>query len=163
MATQATAKSEEKSPKAERGLVPFIEDCDRMVEDVFAGVSPWRALPRLRERLRTGMWGPAVDILQKNGDLIVRADVPGVKREDIEVALDNNVLKISGQRKEEQEVKEKDYYRSERSYGEFSRAMRMPEGVKAEDIAANFKDGVLEVVVSKGAKPEAKRTSIPVQ
>jgi HSP20 family protein len=93
----------------------------------------------------------------------VRVDVPGIKREDLEVAVEGEMLVIRGKREEEKEVKEEDYYCSERATGEFSRAISLPEGVKAEDIEATCEDGVLEVVLPKAAVTEKPATKIQVK
>lgn len=90
---------------------------------------------------------PAVDVVTKGGDMIIRADLPGVKREDVDVSFRNGVLTISGERKEEEEHEDAGYLVKERRYGAFRRSMTLPEGIDEERIKASFKDGMLEVTV----------------
>jgi HSP20 family protein len=108
-------------------------------------------------------WLPAVDILEKDDQVIVRADLPGLKKEDVEVAVEGDLLTIRGSRQEEKEVKEKDYYRSERSMGEFERTIALPDGVSTESIHASYQNGVLEVVIPRPNAPTSKRVQVQVQ
>lgn len=93
----------------------------------------------------TFAWSPEVEIFDKGNELFVKADVPGLKRDDIKVELSETELTISGERKTEKEEKEKGFYRSERSYGSFYRSITLPEGVQVDQAKAVVKDGVLEV------------------
>ena len=93
----------------------------------------------------------------------VEADLPGVKKEDIHVDLKDNVLTISGERKTKKEVKEKDYYKKESSYGKFQRSFTLPENTDAENIEANSKDGVLEVVIPKMKKSSKETKKIKIK
>jgi HSP20 family protein len=129
------------------------EEMDRLWEGFprFPGLRPLNAEPA---------W-PAVDVFEKNGSLVVKADVPGMTAKDIEVTLTERGITISGQRSEEKEVKEKDYYRSERCYGSFMRQVALPVGADRENAQANFKDGVLEI--SFPLKEEAKQKKIEVK
>jgi HSP20 family protein len=112
--------------------------------------------------LGTRAWTPRVDVVKSEKGITVKADLPGVKAEDIKVEVQHSVLTISGAREESKEVKEKDYYRSERFSGSFSRSIALPEGVDAEKIAADYKDGVLEVTVPTSGEA-GKAKAIPVQ
>ncbi|HEY7255747.1 MAG TPA: Hsp20/alpha crystallin family protein [Solirubrobacterales bacterium] len=94
-----------------------------------------------------GGWTPSVDVLRKDGSVILRADLPGIKPEDVKVTVEDDVLTVSGEHTEESEEKEGDYMRRERRFGSFSRSMSLPPGVKAEDIESTTKDGVLEVTI----------------
>ncbi len=107
-------------------------------------------------------WAPRVDVFERNGDLVVKAELPGVNRDDIEVTLDDGDLVIRGERKTEQEVKEDSYYRMERSYGSFQRRLSLPPGVKPDDVKASYADGVLEIRVPKPAQapPQAQQIKI---
>jgi HSP20 family protein len=102
-------------------------------------------------------WTPDLEVLEKGNEFIVKADVPGMKREDIKVELTENELTISGERKMEKEEKEKGFYRTERSYGSFFRTITLPEGVKTKEAKAVVKDGVLEVKMPMAKIEETKR------
>jgi HSP20 family protein len=90
-----------------------------------------------------------MDVFEREGKTVVRVDLPGMKREDIEVAVEGDMLVIKGKREEAQEIKEEHYYCAERAVGEFSRAISLPEGVTAAEIEGTYKDGVLEVVIPR--------------
>jgi HSP20 family protein len=136
-------------------------------------MAPWREIEDRMERLfeetfgarrwptATAMpWLPAVEVFEREGTIVVRADLPGLKREEITVEVTDGSLMIAGERKVEQEIKEKDYYRSERSYGAFRRAIPLPTGVEKGKIAATYKDGVLEVTMPKAKGAEATKVTI---
>ncbi|HEX2741401.1 MAG TPA: Hsp20/alpha crystallin family protein [Rubrobacter sp.] len=92
-------------------------------------------------------WTPSVDVVAREGDLVIKAELPGMKREDVEVSFQNGVLTISGERREEEEHKDAGYLVKERRYGSFSRSMTLPEGIDEQKIKASFNDGLLEVMV----------------
>ena len=92
-------------------------------------------------------WVPRIEVLQNNGQLMVRADLPGLTKDDVKVELTDDMLTLSGERKEEKEEKHEGYYRSERSYGSFYRQIPLPEGAKTEDATATFRNGVLEITM----------------
>jgi HSP20 family protein len=94
-----------------------------------------------------GAWTPAVDVLRRGGNVILRADLPGIKPEEVKVTVEDDVLTVSGEHTEESEEDKDDYMRRERRYGSFSRSMTLPAGVKAEDIESTARDGVLEVTI----------------
>lgn len=106
-------------------------------------------------------WRPMVDVSEKNGQLQVRADLPGVKDNDVKVSVENDVLIISGERKREEERDEGGWHRSERSYGSFYRAIPLPEGAQSEKANARFNNGVLEVTMPV-AQPQQNVRQIPV-
>lgn len=107
-------------------------------------------------------WSPAIDVEERNGQLEVHAELPGVKPEDVKVELTDDTLIIHGQRKYEREHKAGQAYRSERRYGEFYRAIPLPEGVNAEQAKAHFRDGILQINVPV-PQQASKRREIPVQ
>jgi HSP20 family protein len=108
-----------------------------------------------------GLWTPYLEVYQKNNEFFVKAELPGLKKEDINVEIAEGELRISGERKEEVEKKEKDFYRSERSYGTFLRTIALPEGAKIENATATVKDGVLEVKIPV-AKIETPRRKVEI-
>jgi HSP20 family protein len=106
-------------------------------------------------------WAPALDVLQEDGDIVVRAELPGVKQEDVEITFHNGVLTISGERKAEEQKEGSGYYVRERRYGSFRRSMSLPQGTDESSINARFHDGVLEVrVAGAAAVQEPKRIQI---
>ncbi|HWO72073.1 MAG TPA: Hsp20/alpha crystallin family protein [Dehalococcoidia bacterium] len=133
-------------PYLPRTFRDIWEEMDRLWES-------FPRFPRLRTSILEPAW-PAIDVYEKDGSLVVKADVPGMKPEDIDVTISEDGLTISGQRQEEKEVKDKDYYRCERSYGSFVRQIALPAGADRDKAEARFKDGVLEVrlPLSEGAK-----------
>ncbi len=105
-------------------------------------------------------WTPSVDVV-KNGDkLMLRADLPGIKPDEVKIEVEGDVLTVSGEHKEEKEDKRENYVRRERRYGSFSRSMSIPSGVKAEDVEATTEDGVLEVTVPLPKSNERKAVEI---
>jgi HSP20 family protein len=128
----------------------FAEDMERLFED-FQGVRVGSLFGReffpFTKEFEHVDWVPKVEVLKHNGDLTVRADLPGLKKDDVKVELTDEALTISGERKEKKEEKREDYYRSERSYGSFYRCIPLPEGVKTDTARAEFRDGVLEVTM----------------
>jgi HSP20 family protein len=108
------------------------------------------------------LWSPEVDVLRRGDKLVVRADVPGMSKDDLHVDVEDNVLTIRGERREEHEDRDEGVFRSERSYGEFYRAIPLPEGVNTDQCEAKYENGVLEVTLNA---PEQERASrrIPVR
>jgi HSP20 family protein len=106
---------------------------------------------------------PAVESFVKNGNLVIRADVPGLEPKDIEISVLHDVLTIKGERKAEKEVKEKDYLRREVSYGAFERRMSLPEGAAADKIKATFKNGVVEVSIPVPKEVEGKKIPLELE
>lgn len=118
----------------------------------------------LREWMReTEEWLPDIDMFRKDDTIVIRADVPGIKPENIDISVEGDVLTIKGRREEEKEVKEEDYYCSERATGEFVRTVRLPEGVTADQIEASRENGVLEVKIPAPKAAESKAVKIPVR
>jgi HSP20 family protein len=106
-------------------------------------------------------WAPALDVLREDGDIVVRAELPGVKQEDVDITYQNGVLTISGERKVEEQKEGSGYYVRERRYGSFRRSMSLPEGTDESSITARFQDGVLEVrIQGAAAVQEPKRIQI---
>jgi HSP20 family protein len=108
-------------------------------------------------------WSPRLDIVETKDEMIVRVDLPGVKQSDIDISVRNDSLMIRGERKEEKETREENYYRRERAYGTFSRSIPLPSGVKAEQIKATYQDGVLEVRFPRPEETKSKQIKIEVK
>jgi len=107
-------------------------------------------------------WVPAMDLVETDGEYVLRADLPGMTEKDVNIELDERVLTISGERKAEHEERKEGYYRIERSSGSFSRSLTLPEGVDASAIKASFDHGVLEVRVPKPEVKKPQKVSISV-
>ena len=105
-------------------------------------------------------WAPAIEVFEKEDKFVVKAELPGMTEEDIDISVVGDTLTIKGERKAESEVKEEDYYCCERSYGSFSRSIAVPSNVDAKKIEASYEDGVLEVSLPKA--PEVKPKKIAV-
>jgi HSP20 family protein len=119
---------------------------DRMFDDLTDG----------RERA----WAPAVDVERDNGNIVVRADVPGIKPEEVKIEVEDDILTVSGEHEERREEKDKHFLRRERRYGSFSRSMALPPGVEAKKIKANTHNGVVEVTIP--LPKEAKKEKVEI-
>jgi len=108
-------------------------------------------------------WAPRVDVFERDGQLVTKVDLPGMKKEDVTVQVTDGHLALSGERKQETEETKDNVYRSERQYGSFYRAVPLPQGVKLEDVKATFADGVLEVSVPLPSQPENKLRKVEIQ
>lgn len=126
-----------------------------------------QALSRTRtddeEGLTASMWSPAVDIFETSDSIVMKAELPGVSREHIDIQVQDNTLTLKGERKFEREVKEENYLRIERSYGAFQRAFNLPTDIQQDKIKAVFKDGVLEVTMPKAEEVKPKQVKIDVK
>lgn len=139
-----------------RGFLDWQSEMNRMMAEAFKGLPQ---MPNI-----TAGWSPAVDVITRDNDMVIRAELPGMKREDVDVSLKDGVLTISGERKEEEERKGENYLVKERRYGSFSRSMTLPEGVDESKIKANFKEGLLEVTVEgAGAAVEEGPKQIAIE
>ena len=118
--------------------------------------------PGREEGLGTGVWMPAVDIYETKDAICVRAELPGVEKEAIGVEVKDGVLVLRGERKFEKEVKEENYHRIERAYGNFHRSFALPSSVDGEKVTARMKEGVLEVTLPKKEQAKPKQVKITV-
>jgi len=107
-------------------------------------------------------WIPAMDLVETDDAFVLRADLPGVTEKDVKIELEDNVLTVSGERKAEHEHRKEGYYRVERAFGSFSRALTLPEGVDPEAVRASFSHGVLEVRIPKPKQRRSRRVAINV-
>jgi len=111
--------------------------------------------------METGkQWNPAVDILEKDGNLILRAELPGMTEKQIELMIEGDTLTLKGERKTDSEEKKESYHRVERYHGSFTRSFRLPQTVDTNRISADYKNGILTVTLPQ--KPEVKPREIPV-
>lgn len=137
----------------------LFNEFDQLLERPWMPRLPWR-LRRFSEEPSTFL--PRIDVMKKNGSLVVQVDLPGMKREEVHVRLEGGDLVLEGERKEESTVEKENYYKAECQYGSFYRRVPLSFEVKPEDVAAKLSDGVLEVTVPlpPAAKPEVKEISI---
>jgi HSP20 family protein len=112
------------------------------------------------EPAATTSWSPAVDIFETESEIVVKAELPGMERKDITLNLEKNVLTLRGERRFQKETKEENYHRIERSYGGFSRSFSIPATVDEERISAEYKDGVLKIVLPKKEQAKPKQIRI---
>jgi HSP20 family protein len=128
----------------------MADDMDRLFENFGLGRAFGLGLPALSRgaaAAEQATWLPQVETFRRGDKLVVRADLPGLNKDDVKVEIDNGMLTISGQRSSEREDTRDEFYRSERSYGSFYRAIPLPEGIESDNCDATFKDGVLEVTL----------------
>jgi HSP20 family protein len=133
---------------------------------------PFREFGALNERMgnflgrnweapmATTAWNPSVDIFENDNEVVIKAELPGLDAKDIDIKLENNVLTLKGERRFEKEAKEENYHRIEREYGMFSRTFSLPVVVNPEKVTAEYKDGVLKIVLPK--KEEIKPKPIKI-
>jgi HSP20 family protein len=140
-------------------LVPFrrieVPKTTRLFEEFFNGFPFFESASDSHDH-----WAPSVDIMEKDGNLILRAELPGLNEKEIDLKLEGNILTIKGERKMENEDEKGTYHRIESYYGAFTRSFRLPDTVDYEKISAEYKNGVLKVTIPQ--KPEVKPREIPV-
>jgi len=164
MATEKAKESREiAARKPISGLTQMEQEMERWFDDVMG--RPWRrlGLPDWWRRRELIPRQPAVELSEDKEQVIVKAEIPGLKKEDVQVHLSDSVLTISGERKEELEKKEKGYYYSERSYGSFNRSIQLPTEVRIDKASASFKDGVLEIRLPKTEQAKQREVTIKVE
>lgn len=130
-------------------------EMDRLWENFFGE----RSLPRMWER----EWAPSLDVSETKDNFVVKAEVPGIDAKDIDISLTGDVLSIKGEKKQEREEKEEDHHLVERSYGSFSRSIRLPAEVEPGKIKASHKNGILKVTLPKSERVKAKEVKIKVE
>jgi HSP20 family protein len=141
-----------------RDLVSLQERMNRLFDDSFRGV----ARTGEEDWALGGSWAPAVDIFELEGNIVLKAELPGVEAKDVDIRVENNVLTLRGERKFDNEVKRESYHRVERSYGAFSRSFTLPTVVDTSNIKAEFKEGVLRVTLPKREEAKPKQIAISV-
>jgi HSP20 family protein len=154
-----------------RALSPFemmekrFTEMERMLEDFFRrpfsllGQTRWPGT-RLTEM---GVISPSIDVYEEGGNAILKAQLPGMKKEEISVDFSDGTMIISGEKKQEEKVEQKNYQMMERSYGAFTRSVNLPTEVQADKAKATFKDGVLEIRVPKTEEAKKKERNIPIE
>jgi HSP20 family protein len=147
------------SPYGGRGFYDPQSEVNRLFEEMFANLASTSS--SCQQRTQQTQWAPALDVVPDDGDLLIRAEPPGVKREDVEITLHERVLTISGERRAEEQREGSGYYVRERRYGSFRTSLVLPHDIEEGQISARFEDGVLEVRIPGGATElEPKRIQI---
>lgn len=135
-----------------RELVNLREDMDRFLNTFFG---------RHQEETE-GFWAPVIDIEEDNDNFTVKAELPGIKKDDIKISVRGNLLSIAGERKQESKVKNRTFHRIERSYGNFMRTITLPSEVNADNVKATYKDGILIITLPKPESMKPKEISIEI-
>jgi HSP20 family protein len=136
-----------------RGVLNSQRELERFFRGAFSAT-------RGEEEASTHTWAPPVDIYENGDSLVLKAELPGINPDDVEIRVEDNTLYLKGERKFEKEVKEQNYHRVERSYGNFTRTFSLPNSVDPDKVAANFQDGVLTLTMPK--REEAKPKTIKI-
>jgi HSP20 family protein len=136
-----------------RDMLSLRADMDRLFSSLFGGAY----------EEREGMWAPIVDIEEDNDSIMVKAEIPGMQKEDIKVSVQSNILTITGERKHESETKNKTFHRVERSYGKFSRMITLPTDVDSDKVKANYKDGILSITLPKPEAVKPKHIDVEIK
>jgi HSP20 family protein len=140
-----------------RGLQSLQQDMNRIFDGFFRGDIT------ADDSFYTNSWSPAVDIVEKNDRFMLKAELPGLTKDDVKITLENNILSIRGEKKNESETKDGDYHRIERSFGMFERSFTLPGTVKVNDIDAQYRDGVLTVTIPKAEEARPKAIEVKVK
>jgi HSP20 family protein len=150
------------------------------MRDELAPWGPFRELERMRREMNSlwhsffeerprrkieelGEWSPSLDLSETKNDLVVKAEIPGIDPKDIDISLSNDILTIKGEKKQEREEKEENNHFIERSYGAFSRSIRLPREVQSDKIDASYKNGVLKVTLPKSEEAKKREIKIKVE
>jgi HSP20 family protein len=161
-------KEKEKQTKEVASWRPFPElfrmerEMERMFEDFWT--RPWLGRPRRWRFLEEAeARAPAIEVYEEKDDVVVKAELAGMKKEDLEVRISENLLTLKGEKKKEEEKKEEGYHYSECSYGSFTRTIEIPRDVRADKATATFKDGLLEIRLPKTDEAKKKEVKIRVE
>jgi HSP20 family protein len=144
-------------------MARWERDMERMLGNFFTGRLPSFFEDRFTPGSSLGMREPSLDLYEEKDQIVVKAELPGMTKDDIQVSIADNLLMIRGEKKKEEEDKGKDYYHSERVYGYFSRSVALPTEVNPEKIQALFKNGVLEIRLPKSEEAKKKTVNVKVQ
>jgi HSP20 family protein len=144
------------------GLTSWEREMDRMMDEFFGRrMRPW--WPSIWSRDRVGeVVTPAVDVYEEKDEIVVKAELPGLDKNDIEVNISDSVLTLKGEKKREEKIEDEGYYSCERSYGAFLRSVDLPGEVQADKVKASFKNGVLEIRMPKTEEAKTKEIKIKV-
>lgn len=152
----------------------LASDVDRLFEQFGFGRAGFGVIPSFgryfgedvgfpADRGVQAVWSPQIEVTRQEDQVVVRADLPGLDRDDLRIEIENDLLTLSGERRAEEEEEREGFFRSERSYGRFQRTIALPEGANADQAQATYKDGVLEVTVPTPKQETRKGKRIPVR
>jgi len=136
-------------------LFGIQREMNKMFDGVFRGTGD--------EDYSFSSWTPAVDIAEHDDEYLVKVELPGVNKDEVKLTLENNILTIRGEKKQEKETKKENYHRVERSYGSFQRSFTLPAAVKSDKIDASYKDGILKVSLPKAEEAKPKQIEVKVK
>ncbi|HSV97460.1 MAG TPA: Hsp20/alpha crystallin family protein [Spirochaetota bacterium] len=143
-----------RNEQPEWGVVSFQKEINQLFNDFFS-IGP--------SSLSESGWMPTVDVEEDEKEVRIRAEIPGIEEKDLSVTLENDLLTIAGEKKEEEKKEDRRYVISERRFGSFHRTIRLPEDIDREKIEAGFKNGVLKVTIPRVETPEKKRVNIALK
>lgn len=139
-------------PSSRRDITRFNREMDTLWNRFFGELRPFAAFEE--------EWLPSMNVSETDGEIAVRAELPGMEAKDIDLNVSGDVLSIRGEKKDEEEKKEKDYYSRESYYGAFQRSIRLPSEVQSDKVKANFKNGVLDIRLPKSEETRSKKIEI---
>ncbi len=139
-----------------RELSGFQDEMNQLFEDFFG------RLPS-RRMFAEGFWAPLMDIEETKDEILVKAELPGMRKEDVKIQINNDVLSITGERKREEETRDKTFHRIERAYGKFQRMIRLPAEVDPAKVKATYENGVLTIKLPKSEQAKPKEIAIEVK
>ena len=139
-----------------RDLISIQDEMNRLFDDFFER-------PVTRPEWTGGVWCPCVDMSETKDNVIIKTEIPGMSKDDVKVSVQDNVLTLSGEKKQEKEEKDANYHRIERNHGSFSRSFTLPASVKPDKVKATYKDGVLNITLPKSEEVKPKEIPISVE
>lgn len=140
-----------------KDILSLQERMNRLFDDMLVRTK------KEEETFFRGMWSPAVDIYETEDEIVLKAELPGVNKDDVSVEVTDNLLILKGERRAEKEIKEENYHRRERVYGAFQRSFTLPNIVDKEKVRARYKDGVLEITLPKASEAKPKQIKVEVK
>jgi len=139
-----------------RDMISIQDEMNRLFDDFFGP-------PITRPEWAEAAWCPCVDVSETKDDVIINTEIPGMSKDDVKVSVQDNILTLSGEKKQEKEEKDANYHRMERSYGSFSRSFTLPTTVQADRVKAAYKDGILRITLPKSEEVKPKQIPITVE
>ncbi len=136
-----------------RDVVSIQDEMNKLFDDFFGR-------PVLRTEWTEGVWSPSVDVSEDKDNVIIKAEMPGMNKDDVKISIQDGVLTLKGEKRQEKEEKDKNYHRVERNYGSFCRSFQLPTSVKSDKVKASYKDGMLSIALPK--TEEVKPKEIPI-